>query len=306
MNTPKAFISYSWDSESHKKWVAKLATELRTDGIDIKLDQWELIPGDQLPTFIETEIRDNDYILIICTPKYKTKSDTRKGGVGYEGDVMTSEVLTKGNHRKFIPILASGSWDDSAPSWLVGKYYIDMSTLERYNSGYNDIISTIYGTRPKAPPIGKVKVATPSTLIISSDKNDDPIKIIGVVVDEVTTPRMDGTPGSALYKIPFQLSREPSYIWEEIFTQTWNHPPSFTSMHRPRIASVIGDKIILDGTTIEEVEKYHKKTLLLCVDIANNKEKEIQERERREQETEREKESKLRSDIEDAAKRLKF
>lgn len=306
MSPPKAFVSYSWDNDNHKKWVAKLSTELRADGLDIKLDQWELIPGDQLPSFMETSIRENDYIFIICTPKYKIKSDERKGGVGYEGDIMTAEVLNKGNHRKFIPILSSGSWSESAPSWMTGKYYIDMSNDEKYTSGYNDIISTVYGTRPKAPHLGPTKVTTPAIIFKEADIEIEPIKILGVVVDEVTTPKMDGTPGSALYKIPFQLSKTPSYLWEEIFISTWNHPPTFTSIHRSRIASVIGDQIILNGTTIEEVEQYHKQTLLLCVDIANQKEKEIQDRERREEEAALKREKKHKSDIEDAASRIKF
>jgi len=40
-------------------------------------------------------------------------------------------------------------------------------------------------------------------------------------------------------------------------------------MHRPGIASVEGDKVVLNGTTIEEVERYHKKTLKIAVDMAN-------------------------------------
>ncbi len=46
-------------------------------------------------------------------------------------------------------------------------------------------------------------------------------------------------------------------------------------MHRPGIASVSGDEILLDGTTIEEVRDYHREVLLLCVDVANKKEEEI-------------------------------
>ena len=96
MSSPKAFVSYSWDDDSHKEWVAELATQLRADGVETILDQWHAIPGDQLPAFMEKEIRENDYVLIICTPKYRSKSDERKGGVGYEGDIMTAEVH---NHR---------------------------------------------------------------------------------------------------------------------------------------------------------------------------------------------------------------
>ena len=44
-------------------------------------------------------------------------------------------------------------------------------------------------------------------------------------------------------------------------------------MHRSGIAQVIGDKIILDGTTIEEVRDYHRETLKLCVEKSNIEEK---------------------------------
>jgi hypothetical protein len=89
----------------------------------------------------------------------------------------------------------------------------------------------------------------------------DPIRITGIIIEEVGNPRNDGTPGSALYEVPFRLSREPSYEWAQVFERTWDWPPSWTSMHRSGICHVIGEKIILNGTTLEEVEKIHKETL---------------------------------------------
>jgi len=59
---------------------------------------------------METAIRDNDYVLVICTPHYADRSNRRVGGAGYEGDIMTAEVFTERNHRKFIPVLRSGDW----------------------------------------------------------------------------------------------------------------------------------------------------------------------------------------------------
>ena len=44
---------------------------------------------------------------------------------------MTAEVQTSSNHRKFIPILAQGTWKEAAPSWLKGKYYIDFSSPDK-------------------------------------------------------------------------------------------------------------------------------------------------------------------------------
>jgi hypothetical protein len=37
-NTPKVFISYSWDNEEHKKWVKNLCDNLRMNSIDAIID----------------------------------------------------------------------------------------------------------------------------------------------------------------------------------------------------------------------------------------------------------------------------
>jgi hypothetical protein len=125
---PTAFISYSWDDEAHKDWVRELATRLRHDGVDVHLDHWHAVPGDHLPHFMDREIRENDFVIIVCTPKYKAKSDERTGGVGYEGDIMTAEVLTKQNHRKFIPVLASARGKNQRlPGFVVRVTWISVT-----------------------------------------------------------------------------------------------------------------------------------------------------------------------------------
>ena len=305
MSAPKVFFSYSWDDDSHKKWVADLATVLRNDGIETILDQWHAVPGDQLPAFMEKEIRENDYVLVICTPNYRLKSDERQGGVGYEGDIMTGEVHTQGKQRKFIPILARGKWEDSAPSWLKGKYYIDLSTTEQYENFYSDLTATLLRRRPVAPQLRKLSRPVYGEPMDKSS-SDEPTRIVGVIVDEVTEPTLDGTPGSALYTVPFRLNREPSSLWSEIFVRIWNDPPSFSFMHRPRIARVSGPKIVLDGTTIEEVKNYHRETLILCVNEANAEEANILERKRRESERRLRQSEDHRKTVEDIADDLSF
>ena len=123
---PKVFVSYSWDDENHLKWVHDFAARLRADGIDAVIDQWQVILGDQLPHFMERVVRENDFVLIVCTPRYKDRSDSRVGGVGYEGDIMTAEVLSQRDHRKFIPVLRDGDWVSAMPSWLSGKLGVDL------------------------------------------------------------------------------------------------------------------------------------------------------------------------------------
>ncbi len=309
-NIPTAFISYSWDNDSHKQWVHDFASRLRSDGIDVTLDQWHAVPGDQLPQFMETAVRENDYVIIICTPKYRERSDSRTGGVGYEGDIITAEISTMRNHRKFIPVLRAPDWNSSAPSWLKGKYYISLNTTPYSEQQYSDLLTTIHHTRPTAPPVGTPprptsRVPSPHTHALPHDPGT-PIKITGILVDEVSTPKMDGTRGSALYAVPFQLSRRPSHEWAEAFVHTWNHPPSFTIMHRPGIARVSGDRIILDGTTIEEVQDVHRDTLVLVIKTVNEIIAEYEAKQKRKAEAEAARLAEHESKVRELGRKMKY
>ena len=307
-NNPTTFISYAWENDDLKKWVKNLATQLRDKGIDAKLDQWEVAPGDQMPHFMEKSVRENDFVLIICTPRYKIKSEERIGGVGYEGDIMTAEVLQNSNHRKFIPILKSGTKDTSLPAWLKGKYFIDLSSDQHFANNFEDLLTTLLSIRETAPSVGKIqpRYIKENNKQSETTFEEDIIKIKGILVDEVTLPLNDGTRGSALYKIPFELNKRPSYDWIDLFINAWDRPPIFTLMHRPGIASVYGNKIILDGTDIEEVEKYHKDTLKLAVEVANNALREIKEKQKIQEERERQRLEAHKNNIDDISRRISF
>jgi hypothetical protein len=309
---PPAFISYSWDSEIHSAWVRALATRLRADGINVSIDQWSAIPGDQLPAFMEREIRENRFVIIVCTPRYKSRSEARQGGVGYEGDIMTAEVMGSGNHRKFIPILRSGSWAEAAPSWLSGKYHIALAGDPYPERGYEDLVRTLLGIRLEAPPIGKPfsTVSRGSQHAVEANPNSsngfEDIQITRVIVEDVTEPRNDGTRGSALYSIPFALSRRPSSEWEELFIENWNHPPKWTSKHRPGILSLRGATVTLNGTTIEEVEKCHRDTLQLAVSESNRQYREWLAAQRSREAKEKSLREDHQSRVSQAGSRIKF
>lgn len=95
-------------------------------------------------------------------------------------------------------------------------------------------------------------------------------------------------------------------MWCERFIAAWDHPSSFTLQHRPGIARVDGDQLVLNGTTIEEVENTHRRTLLLALDVANRQmadvEAEMSKQEDKKQRVQDEHNRKLR----ESAERLKF
>jgi len=97
----------------------------------------------------------------------------------------------------------------------------------------------------------------------------DPLELVGVVVEDVGTPRNDGTPGSGLYVVPIRLNREATATEMRLLVETWDRPPSWSTMHRPGILRVHGDRVILDGTTIDEVRDVHATTLRTVIDRVN-------------------------------------
>ena len=312
---PTAFASYAWETQAQNSWVHDFATRLRGLGVDVMLDQWHAAPGDQLPAFMERAVRLNDYVLIICTPKYKSKSDARRGGVGYEGDVMTAEVMSTGNQRKFIPILRAGDWIQSAPSWLAGKYHIDLRGDPYSEVQFNDLVLTIHGRRPEPPPLGNPPIlnplGTPPSSGSSARRSENPssfipIRIEGIIVDEVTSPRNDGTPGCALYAVPFQLSRTPPHEWGQLFISAWDHPPSFTSRHRPGIAEVYADRVVLNGTTVEEIEEVHRETLKVVRSDVNTRYAQWEAIQSQREEASKQREVQHENQVRDAAKRMRF
>jgi hypothetical protein len=154
MQAPTVFISYTWDSESHKRWVKDLGARLRgAAGIEVVLDEWETRLGDQVPFFMERAIRESDFVLCVCTPRYKERFDARTGGAGYEANLMSAEAFAMGRERKFIPLLREGEAREALPSWLLGKRYVDFRGDPYEEASYEFLVATIHGLSPQAPPV---------------------------------------------------------------------------------------------------------------------------------------------------------
>ena len=302
-NVPKVFISYSWESKEHSEWVNSLADKLLADGIEAIIDSYDVIPGDRLPEFMESSIKDSDYVIIICTEEYKRKANNREKGVGYESHIISAELYNNHNDRKFIPIIRQGEFNTAIPTYLDGKLAIDLRGNPYNETSYKDLIASIFKVKKK-PKVG-IRPDYLDEYEPISIKGED-IKIIGIISNEVTLPRNDGTRGSALYRIPFRLSSKPTRIWSKLFLRNWDSPPSFTSMHRPGIARVDSDKIILNGTTIEEVKQYHRDTLILCVEKTNEEEKQIRKREEQIKTKKQEERENHYRNIDDISKDIKF
>jgi len=143
MSIPSVFISYSHDTQEHKKWVLDLATRLRNTGIDAALDQWDLKPGDDLPHFMEQNLAKSDYVIMICTDNYVAKANSGVGGVGYEKMIITYDLLTNIDSNKIIPIIRQ-SGTSNVPIFLKTKMYVDFSREDEFEFAYDDLTRAIH------------------------------------------------------------------------------------------------------------------------------------------------------------------
>lgn len=153
MKTPIVFLSYSHDSDAHKEWVLKFATDLRTHGVDAILDQWDLLSGSNIAKFMQKGVSDSDRVLMICSESYVKKADEGAGGVGFECLIVTEEVIQNSDTCKFIPLVRNNSSRLKIPRFLGPRLYVDFSREEQYDAKLQELLLAINQVIVK-PPIG--------------------------------------------------------------------------------------------------------------------------------------------------------
>lgn len=152
---PRAFLSYAWESDSHTKWVIRLAERLQGEsGIEINLDQWFLPPGSDRLHFMEQGIENSDFVIVICTPTYAERANSRDGGVGYESMVITSAFASRFRTPKFIPVLRGGDWNSSVPIYLRSKQGVNLRNDPYDETQYEQLVRVVHSEWVHPPPLG--------------------------------------------------------------------------------------------------------------------------------------------------------
>ena len=169
--SPKVFISYSWQSIQNKNWTLEFAERLSRDGVHVIIDEWDASEGMDKYSFMEQMVNDPNIkrVLLICNSSYQAKANDKKGGVGIESMIISDEIYSQADQKKFIPIVRE-SKDGKAclPTFVNSRFYIDLSDPEYFEDNYEQLLRNIFD-KPKSsrPPIGE-----PPAFI----SQEDPIK----------------------------------------------------------------------------------------------------------------------------------
>ncbi len=122
-NSVKVFISYSHDSKDHKDHVLALSDQLRYDGIDCWIDQFENeAPKIGWPKWTQKKVDESHFILIICTEFYlsefsnSAKYDGKDLDQNWKGPILNRQnIHSKIKNKKFALILVSKNDTDFIP-----------------------------------------------------------------------------------------------------------------------------------------------------------------------------------------------
>jgi diguanylate cyclase (GGDEF)-like protein len=157
----RVFISYSHDSSEHAEAILGLADKLRRDGIDAFLDQYEQSPPFGWPYWMEEQIRQADFVLIICTESYRyhlehLDSLDNGRGVLWESNIIYNCLYADHlKNKRFVPILGTNSLPENIPTPLKGFTYFKPETPAGYDAMYRYIVGD---PLIKRPPLGPVRV----------------------------------------------------------------------------------------------------------------------------------------------------
>lgn len=156
---PSVFISYCRESGAHSEWVRSFADRLLLNDIDVIVDRLSLTVGESTTEFMERAIRSSHFVLMICTPEYKRRSDERQHGVGYEAELMATRHL-RGEKGRFIPVLKEGDWLSSLPEWAAGIFGVDLRSQDS-DAEFANLLRALKGEEVRSDYVRPVQSGSP-------------------------------------------------------------------------------------------------------------------------------------------------
>ena len=159
LTTPKVFISYSWGPEEHIDWVVDLAKRLKSNGVEVILDQWQLKGGQDKYAFMEKMVTDPTVtrVLCICDKAYTEKANSRTGGVGTESQIISKEVYDKVDQEKFLALIKERDENgkEYLPVFFKPRIYFDFSDQDEFERSYQGLLRNIFNKPDRVePPLG--------------------------------------------------------------------------------------------------------------------------------------------------------
>ncbi|MGG5462887.1 toll/interleukin-1 receptor domain-containing protein [Clostridium sp. B9] len=173
---PKVFISYAHDTESFSDRILNFSNKLRENNIDANIDQYEESPPEGWARWMDNQIEDSDFVIIVCTKlyydKFKMFKSTEGRGVNWEINIIYQHLYESCcNNTKFIPVIFNDYTTTKILKPLQSStyYYVDRE------KDFKKLCNRLKGIKNTVkPPLGKseseeyLKVKERKNLFITS------------------------------------------------------------------------------------------------------------------------------------------
>lgn len=155
---PKVFISYSHQNAEYENQILEFANHLRADGIDANIDLYEESPAEGWPRWMENQINNSDFVLVINSKSYfdKCYSEVNKGkGISWEVNIVYQHIYDASTiNTKFIPIY----FDKDEEQFILTP----LKSFTFYNVGEREGFEKLYWrlrgvSKTQKPPLGNLK-----------------------------------------------------------------------------------------------------------------------------------------------------
>jgi len=149
MSEITVFISYSHDSDAHRKRVLGLSERLRTDGIATMLDQYveRGSPPEGWPRWMMNGLHASTYVVCVFTETYyhRFRGDglgKHGKGADWEGALVTQALYDARNRtNRFIPVIFDGADEQYVPEPLRAQTYYLLASEGGYEALYDSLLS---------------------------------------------------------------------------------------------------------------------------------------------------------------------
>lgn len=138
----KVFVSHA--SEDKDRFVRDFGKALLAEGIDVWVDEWEILPGDSLVDKIfEEGLKDAETVIVVVSEKSIVKPWVR--------EELNVSVVKKINDKcKLIPVVIDNC---EVPEALKSTVWVKIPDVNSYDAELSRIVRAIYGQYEK-PTLG--------------------------------------------------------------------------------------------------------------------------------------------------------
>ncbi|MDR3069545.1 MAG: TIR domain-containing protein, partial [Propionibacteriaceae bacterium] len=202
MVPPRVFISYAHDDAVHEQAVFLFGSFLRSNGIDARLDTYAAQYPQDWPLWMEKQITEADFTLLIASPQYKRRAGvdavpSEGRGAQWEAKLIRDEFYKdqEAARQRFLPVVLPGRCADELPTWVATASQSYFSVRELTVSGAEKLLRYLTRQTVPLPPLGSLPVFGMDESCLSTSSQSTwvpPRSALGSVVSVSFLPKSGG------------------------------------------------------------------------------------------------------------------